>query len=204
MKGEKLPSPRALAFKEWMDGLRTNPSRVAKESHVAYTTLASFVQGDTRSLKGETEQKIADAYNTAVSVIFGGDERPARRVPVIDWVSAGQMVDPRVQPPAETQTIEIGGLPPGDYFATRVKGDSMDRISPDGSMILVNRSERDPVKGRRYVFARRGETTYKRFEVDPLRLEPESTVPANKPIFPKSDEEWEIIGRVRLTLMDDL
>lgn len=128
----------------------------------------------------------------------------ARQIPVVSWVMAGQLADPQTQVPEGSQTIEFSGLEPGDYFATRVRGDSMDRISPEGSLILVNRAEREPLRGRRYIFMHRGETTYKKYETDPVRFEPESTVPANRPIFPRHDQDWSVVGRVRLTLLDDL
>lgn len=128
-----------------------------------------------------------------------------RSVPIISEVAAGALADPTTQIEPGTEAIEISGLPPGDYFATRVVGTSMNRISPPGSLILVDRADREPIRGRRYIFGRRGETTYKRFETEPLRLEPETTDPESNPtIFPRSEEDWVVIGRVRLTLLDDL
>lgn len=200
------PGPRAVAFIGWMRARGTNTTQVATKASVPYTTLAAFVQGATRSLKGENEEKITEAYGQSAAQIFGGDDRGARAIPIISDVPGGKLADPKYQIEGELQTIEISGLEPGDYFATRVNGTSMDRISPHNSLILVNRAERDLIRGRRYIFARGGETTYKRWENDPYpRLEPETTDPdTNKIIYPKSDEEWSVIGRVRLTLMDDL
>lgn len=135
------------------------------------------------------------------------DSAPAtRKMPIISTVAAGQLTEPTIQIEGEHQTIEISGLPSGDYFATRVQGTSMNRISPPGSLVVVNRAERELIRGRRYIFSRRGETTYKRYESDPYpRLEPETTEPeANPIIFPRDEEEWTVIGRVRVTLLDDL
>lgn len=204
MSSDKVPSKRALAFKDWMAERGTNTKQVAEKSGVTYTTLASFVQGATRSLKGETEEKITAAYGCSAAEIFERTAPPVMVIPVISEVAAGKLTDPATQIRDGDQTIEIGGLDPGDYFATRVSGDSMDRLSPPGSLIVVNRADRDLVRGRRYIFSLRGKTTYKRWEVNPFRLVPESTNPANEAIFPKSEEEWTVIGRVRLTLMDDL
>lgn len=131
--------------------------------------------------------------------------RATKSMPIISTVAAGQLTDPSIPIEGGHQTIEISGLPPGDYFATRVEGTSMNRISPPGSLIVVNRAERELIRGRRYIFGRRGATTYKRFEHSPLRLEPETTEPESNPIiFPNDEEEWTVIGRVRLTLLDDL
>lgn len=129
-----------------------------------------------------------------------------RSMPQISTVAAGRLTDPTTQIDGDFETLHISGLPPGDYFATRVEGTSMNRISPPGSTIVVNRAERELLPGRRYVFVRRGKTTYKRWENDPvMRLEPETTDPELNPtIYPRDEEEWTVIGRVRLTLMGDL
>ena len=127
-----------------------------------------------------------------------------RSMPIISTVAAGKLSDPAMQIEGDHQTIEIGGLPAGDYFATQVDGDSMDRLSPPGSTIIVDRAERDPLPGRRYIFVRRGKTTFKRFELDPIRLVPESTNPTHEPIYPKSEDEWLVIGRVRMTMLRNL
>lgn len=146
-----------------------------------------------------------DAGEAPSASASGVARETIRRMPIISSVAAGRLADPSTQIRGEHQTIEISGLPPGDYFATRVRGTSMNRVSPPGSLIIVNRADRELIRGRRYIFARRGETTYKRFETEPLRLEPETFDPEGNPIiFPKSEEEWEVIGRVRMTVVDDL
>jgi SOS-response transcriptional repressor LexA len=205
--GSKQPSQRARAFKAWMAEQGTNTAQVSARSGVTYTTLASFVQGSTQSLKGETEQKITAAYGASAAVIFGGAPQEgfgaaSRPIPVISWVTAGKLTDPDVQFPPETETIEISGLEPGDYFGTRVRGASMNRIAPDGALIIVNRADREPLRGRRYIFNHRGQTTFKRYGgADPTRLEPESTEEIET-IFPRSDEDWSVIGRVRLVIAE--
>lgn len=162
-------------------------------------------------------QKVAAALNYPVSYFMKGSEVDApsappppkgkkprtKTVPVIDWVAAGHLTETVSQLPPESETIEISGLPPGDYFGTRARGDSMNRIAPDGALIIVNRAERDLVRGRRYIFAHRGKTTFKRFGgTDPYRLEPESLNPENEIMFPKDPGAWEVIGRVRLVVSE--
>lgn len=90
MSSVKTPGPRALAFKQWMGRLNTNTKQVAEKSGVSYTTLASFVQGSTRSLKGETEEKIARAYGITAELLFAsGDEPTSATVPLVGYVGAG-------------------------------------------------------------------------------------------------------------------
>lgn len=125
-------------------------------------------------------------------------------VPLVDWVSAGKLSDAASQLPVEkVPLLAFADLGQGDFFATRVRGDSMDRLSPEGSIIIVDRNDKELVGGKCYVFAHKGETTFKMYQAeDPPYLAPYSTNPANKPIFPKKRGDWEIVGRVKRTVLD--
>lgn len=128
---------------------------------------------------------------------------PLFSMPVISWATAGKLGDPSTQiPEVDAPLIVLNGLESGNYFATRVDGDSMNIVSPEGSTIIVNRSEIDLIPGRAYIFSHRGKTTYKRWQDDPPRLQPYSTNPANEAIFPKSADDWDVVGRVRRTIFD--
>ncbi|MEN9393696.1 MAG: hypothetical protein RLZZ104_2039 [Pseudomonadota bacterium] len=135
-------------------------------------------------------------------------ERPSQQspgqivdVPILSWVSAGALTKPDVSAD-QIGVYRAGDLDPrGDWIALRVDGDSMDRISPPGSVILVNRKEKQLIPNACYVVADGDhQVTYKRFRPNPHRLEPVSTNPAHEPIF--YDHEPLIIGRVRKTLLD--
>jgi phage repressor protein C with HTH and peptisase S24 domain len=68
------------------------------------------------------------------------------RVPLIALVSAGSLSDINLDDEVP-ETIPVARLSPNrSYLAMRVRGDSMDRVSPDGSIIIVDRDVRDPVR----------------------------------------------------------
>ena len=125
-------------------------------------------------------------------------------IAIISWVSAGRLQDVREPTPEEADKyVCMEGSAHGDYFGLVVDGDSMDRVSPPGSVIIVDRGDREPRAGLAYVFGRLSETTFKRYQSDPIiRLEPDSTNGTNKIIFPRKDDEWTVIGRVRRTVLD--
>lgn len=194
---------------ERLEVLGKKPVPTATAAGLGRDSITDILNGKKLSVRGDTLAKLAQALETTTEYLLGASvpapsPKEARTVPIIAWVAAGALADVSTQIPEGTETIEISGLPAGDYFATRVSGDSMDRLSPPGSLILVNRAEREAIRGRRYIFSRRGETTYKRFESNPRRLVPESTNPMHEPIFPNSEEEWTVIGRVRMTIFDDM
>lgn len=123
------------------------------------------------------------------------------QVPLISWVSAGKIADSSVAMPGDVPLLAFADLGRGDFFALRVAGDSMDRISPEGSTIVINRADQLLVAGKCFVFAVKGESTYKMWHPDPQYLEPYSTNPANKPIFFKQNQ-MTVVGRVRRTVLD--
>lgn len=132
------------------------------------------------------------------------ERREALNVPVIGWVQAGQLTDAStIHEIADVDYVTTDGLGPGEWFATDVHGDSMDRVSPEGSRVFVNASDRNLVAGRFYLFSLRGETTYKRYYDEPVqRLEPFSTNPMNRTIFLTKDQGWTVVGRVMRSVID--
>lgn len=124
-------------------------------------------------------------------------------VPLISWVSAGDLANAETQIPLEeAPLLTVSDLGAGEFFGLRVEGDSMDRWSPPGSIIIVNRNDRELIAGKGYIFDLRGDTTYKRWQPEPPRLEPHSTNPAHQAKFIRRKKDLEVIGRVIRTVLD--
>lgn len=124
-------------------------------------------------------------------------------VPLLDSVTAGRLAQPASQIPVEdVPLLAFADLGAGDWFALKVEGDSMNKVSPDGSIIVVNRADTQLISGRCYVFSIKGETTYKRWQNgDTPYLESYSTE-TFAPIFPKSKKPLTVVGRVKRTVLD--
>jgi SOS-response transcriptional repressor LexA len=127
------------------------------------------------------------------------------RIPLLSWVSAGGLdaVD-GVEITGTEDIVLATGLPDGNWIALRVHGDSMDRIAPDGSLILVNRDDRRLIDNAFYVISLpSGETTFKRYRskgsTEP-RLQPYSTNPDHETIYLR--EDMKPVGRVRRIIHD--
>jgi SOS-response transcriptional repressor LexA len=151
----------------------------------------------------EQAKRYAEKLRVRAEWLYDGNgpmretSRPARlpiEVPVIGWVSAGKVAD--VGQLEEVDRIVVGNLAPGEYFATEIVGDSVDRIAPEGARIIVNAADRNPRDGNFYIFSHRGEPTVKRYRSRPVRrLEPFSTNPDHEPIF-IGEKGWHCVGRV--------
>ncbi|MBP1850535.1 S24 family peptidase [Rhizobium halophytocola] len=126
--------------------------------------------------------------------------RPAIAVPRISWVSAGAFaINDSVLPTDEFDTVYAADLPDGEWYAFDIPEgyDSMDRISPPGSVIIVNRKSKRLIPNACYVITDTdGAATYKRYRQSPARFEPVSTNPAHEPLFPDKGNLPGIFGRV--------
>jgi SOS-response transcriptional repressor LexA len=130
-----------------------------------------------------------------------GAAKPTIDLPIISWVSAGEMSKPDMSD-VQIGNIAMSGLDAnGDWIALQVDGDSMDRISPPGSIVIVNRKDKRLVPNACFVIADDdGNATYKRFRANPPRFEPVSTNPAHEAIFPENEPV--IVGRVRRSVLE--
>src|SRR5690606_31605024 len=107
----------------------------------------------------------------AISEITGypapNEAEAVLRVPLLATVSAGVLMRDDLVDEA-IRTLTITDLPLGDWIALRVDGDSMNRISPPDSIILVNRKDKRLVNNACYVIAdHHGNATYKRYRPNP-------------------------------------
>lgn len=153
----------------------------------------------------ETIARLARALDTSPEwLAFGIGEPISNRafIPLVTWVSAGafQPADTVVDL-SEFPIVEIAGLPDGEWFALTVEGDSMNRISPPGSIIAVNRRDRRLIPNGCYIIQNEeGEVTYKRYRPAPERFEPVSTNDDHPSLFPSG--AIKVIGRVRRSILD--
>lgn len=174
--------------------------------------IRDLVEGKKESFSQSKLPLVAEALRWSVTELLGGTDATqvrasskVTRVPLLDSVTAGKLKAPTSQIPVEdVPLLAFADLGRGEWFALKVDGDSMDRVSPDGSRIVVNRADRTLVSGKPYVFSDRGETTYKLWRPDPPRFAPFSTNPTHEPIYCKSrkDAEGMVIGRVKRTVLD--
>ena len=197
-QGKRLRSARMAA------GI-TSASAAARDLGVKISTYNSHERAGEPGARGydaDDAKRYARRFGVSASWLLTGEGEGAEGVPLISWVSAGEMETPDgVDLGADVERIPSPNLPKGNWIALRVVGDSMDRISPPDSIIFVNRADRRLVANGCYVIATPdGEATYKRYRPSPDRFEPVSVNPAHEQFFP--DGMPKIVGRVRKSILD--
>lgn len=173
--------------------------QLAERSGLSASYISRMSRGG-RNISVKNLTKIADALGVTASELI--EEHQMTEIPVVTWVSAGLMARDDEQQDDAIGWIEMPDLDPrGKWIALKVEGDSMDRISPPGSLIFVNLLDKALVPNACYVIANGdNEVTYKRFRSNPTRFEPVSTNPRHEAMFPDGDPK--IIGRVRRSIID--
>ncbi len=115
-------------------------------------------------------------------------------VPLISWVEAGALeeaADPYEIGHAEEYVAVTHKR--STLIALRVHGASMNRVAPEGSVIIVDYADKMLVSGQHYVVKLDGEATFKRYRTDPMRLEPDSTESFDTVFL---SGEIDVVGRV--------
>lgn len=187
-------------LKKIMAETGVKPAQLARDLDTSRQNVKRW-QDQTRKIPPEFAVKIAKHFDrTLDEVVFPGLSGVTKRVRLLSLIRAGSLSPDEIRQ-ADIGSVIIADLPKGEWIAFKVEGDSMDRISPPDSVILVNRKEKRLVPNACYVIVDgEGNSTYKRYRPNPMRFDPVSTN-ANLPsIFP--DGEPEVFGRVRRTMLD--
>jgi hypothetical protein len=178
-------------------------------------------ENGTRTIGQDDAERYASRFRaagvdvTAQSILFGPDPADGFRETQGAYESGSQ---PAARPPAkfaesakptdadsrgpldEAPMVACSDLGSGDFVTLRVMDDSMNRISPPGSVIIVDRSQRRLVSGRPYVFLLKGQKTYKIWNATPMYFAA-SSIQTYAPIFVKR-REFSVIGKVVRTMFD--
>jgi repressor LexA len=150
-----------------------------------------------RTLAGQRQFKSweMDRLRQVLNVTTPDQPPAARTIPVIGQVSAGAWREA-----VQTSTATMPAPDPGvsrNAFALDIVGDSMDLVVQDGGRVIVDPDDKALYPKRLFVVLNgEGETTFKKFQADPARLDPCSSNPKHQPIMLGSGEGFTVVGRV--------
>ena len=192
-------TPLARRIKERMEKLGLNQRSAALKAGLKEDAIRNVLRGRSQSPRGKTLSAIAEALNWSIEELLGQGNLtnkpvPMTAVPVISWVEAGsftEAADP-YEPGDSEHEIQVPSTST-TLIALVVRGNSMNRVAPDGSTILIDYSRRDLISGKYYVVKNSGDATFKRYRSNPDRFEPDSTED-HQTIFPENSIT--VVGQV--------
>lgn len=162
--------------------------------------LKTSVPSVGRLLRGERQLKAAERDAAFAFLSIAGEDisNKVRELPIIGMIAAGNWTEAVTQPLGQIWTA-AGGK---NSFALQVDGDSMDQIAAPGALIVVDPDDRDLIDGKAYaVMNDAGEATFKRFKINPARLEPASSNRTHQTIVIGRDG-FRIVGRAVRVIAD--
>ncbi len=181
--------------------LKKSARRASIDGGLTPDAIRHVLRNKSRNPRRDTLDGIARGLDWALEDLLelqcaGGSRQngPARGIPLISWATASELTETSpLSPSARAEAYIV--TPPNSrtFIALQVQGDSMNRVAPDGSIIIVNLSDRSLESGRYYVFKHHGDTTFKQFRTEPARLEADSTSTYATKFY---SDEIEVIGRV--------
>lgn len=134
---------RRRAFKEWLAANDLTPADVARRAEVPPTTLYSYLDGKSQSLKGTTQEKIAEAFCVPVERLFTPRSDSTRDLGVWGKIGARAEIYPLsdyTNDPMYEVTLPPGLDPNEEYVAFEIEGFSMPPAEP-GWLVVFRKVE---------------------------------------------------------------
>lgn len=182
--------------------IRKSARRASLDGGLHRDAIRNVLREKSRNPRRDTLEGIARGLNWSLEELL---ELPGQRnvshidqavfeVPLISWVEAGALEE-TADPYEIGHAEEYVAIPHtrSTLIALRVHGSSMNRVAPEGSMIIVDYADKTLVSGQYYVVKLNAEATFKRYRSNPERFEPDSTEPFET-VFVQG--EVEVVGHV--------
>lgn len=178
-------------IQKWESGVSEPPFK-------QLTALSELFKVDMNTLVNcDLEKPATTTMDKAIEEIGGFPYNPTHRIPILGYISAGLPLYAEEHIEGHTFTELNGGA---EYFALRVKGDSMTAANiNDGNILMVRRQP--SVENGEIAVVRVGDenATVKRFynNGDTVTLMPQSNNPKHLPqIYNLKDTKIEVLGKV--------
>ena len=195
-------------IKELRENLGLTLEEVGKRLGVNKSTIKRYEDGVTRRITIATYEKLAAILDTSVLYLMEGENdnkesslaKPLNvmhAIPILGVIKAGQPIV------AENEILGytyINNKDYENYFALKVKGDSMDLVNiKEGSVVVVAKQDYIENGDIAVVLIDNEDATVKRVFIngDMANLIPQSSNPSNQPIIVNlKEQDFKILGKV--------
>lgn len=196
-----------IRLKELRENAGLSQYKFADKFGVAQSTVGSWEAGK-REPNFDTMQRLADFFNVSIDYLLGRQatmDSPAPSVPDSKWipvlgaVAAGVPIE-AIEDIEDYEEISPEMAASGDYFALRIKGDSMEPKISNGDVVIVRRQSDCETGDMAVVLVNGDEATVKRIKKRPEGLMLIPNNPAYEPMFYSAEEvvklPVQILGKV--------
>lgn len=158
---------------------------IADFLQVHETTIKRYEDGNTKKLPTDRLEKIAKYLNTSIEYLMGWEEEQKPqgvKIPVLGTVAAGMPIS-AVEDILDYEEIPQSWQNQGEFFALKIKGDSMEPRMESGDVVIV-KQQSDANSGDTVIVLVNGDdATCKRLEKTENGIMLVSTNPKYPPMF---------------------
>ena len=192
-----------LKLKELRQSLGLTQNKIAEQLNVSRSTIAMYETGASEP-DNETLTKLADIFNVTIDYLLGRDDLQQTtskgvKIPVLGTIPAGIPIE-AIEDVLDYEEISEDMARKGDYFALKVKGDSMLPTIKDGDIVIIKQQD-DADSGKICVVMINGyDATLKEIKKDPdnqgLWVLPHNPNSDFKPTFYSNKEVYDTPVRI--------
>ncbi len=196
-------------IRELRENLKLTQEEVGKRIGVTKATINRYETGEI-DIKRTVALKLSELFNVSPAYIMGWSDSPVdlpkgaepynpivHQIPILGTISAGLPIYAEQNIEGYTYTERNSGA---EYFALRVKGDSMNAAKINEGDLLIVRKQPEVENGEiAVVLVNRDDATVKRFKRDGniVQLIPQSYNPIHQiQIYDLKTDEISIVGKV--------
>ena len=121
--------------------LGLNQKELAEKLHLAKSTMSQY-ESDSRTPSDEIKLALCELFHISMDELMGRQMKPEPKngfaVPVLGRISAGIPID-AIQEVEGWEELPKAMADKGEFFALKVKGDSMSPTIIDGSVVIVRK-----------------------------------------------------------------
>ena len=158
---------------------------IADFLQVHETTIKRYEDGNTKKLPTDRLEKIAKYLNTSIEYLMGWEEEQKPqgvKIPVLGTVAAGMPIS-AVEDILDYEEIPQSWQNQGEFFALKIKGDSMEPRMESGDVVIV-KQQSDANSGDTVIVLVNGDdATCKKLEKTDNGIMLVSTNPKYPPMF---------------------
>lgn len=163
---------------------------IADFLQVHETTIKRYEDGNTKKLPTDRLEKIAKYLNTSIEYLMGWEEEQKPKglqIPVLGTVAAGIPIS-AVEDILDYEEVPQSWESQGEFFALKIKGDSMEPKIDDGDVVIV-RQQSDANSGDTVIALVNGDdATCKKLQKTENGIMLVSTNPNYLPMFYSNEE----------------
>ena len=117
-------------------------SEISRKSNITRQAIYKIINGQVSSITSDTINTLCKTIKQSPETLYSSEEiqRQANKIPVLGTIPAGIPIE-AIQEVLDYEEISDEMAKRGEYFALKVKGDSMSPIINDGDVVIIKKQE---------------------------------------------------------------